>query len=290
MNKLYVIGLVLLFTTSCASLTGVQPESASQSLHPETGCFDLTSLPDDDRELARDLLWEALDEVGLYTILDTLKAVSDVRSFRYPAIEDFTHADPVSNSDTNNTLHQIERVLSVLHCGSIHFVVTPFSAVYDGERYYQIRVVNGTVLNTVLTTYPEFWQNWGFVSGSDAATIITVVEYESRFNRFRGYGYLYGYPPHAVDFFVDAAREQQDTGDFVTRDFVQIPAYIRETGAFVYAVPKGHELNEIDEQLKNNATKTLEKYRALRENNSIEHPEKLIRYLLFKNNAAVNSN
>ena len=135
-----------------------------------------------------------------------------------------------------------------------------------------------------LQTYAAFWQNWGFVPGSDAETIVTVVEYESRFNRFRGYGYLYGYPAHAVDFFVEAARIQQDTGDFVTRDFVQIPAFVRETGMFVYAVPKGHELNAIDPAAaRGRRAKHSSATKVYRTSNTFTHPEELIRYWLSEN-------
>jgi len=69
----------------------------------------------------------------------------------------------------------------------------------------------------------------------------------------------------------------------VTRDFVQIPAFVRETGMFVYAVPKGHELNAIDLQLREAAVQTLERYKVYRTSNTFTHPEELIRYWLSEN-------
>ncbi|MCC5927144.1 MAG: hypothetical protein JJU41_11355 [Bacteroidetes bacterium] len=280
MQKLYVIGLLVLFVSGCSSTKSVQTEVQHAASVGEIRCFNLLQLSDQDQILARELLWEALDEVGLYTILDTLKAVSDVRSFRVSAVDDFIHADSLSKVNERFDFDQMQRVVNALQCGNTRFIITPFAAIHEEQRYFQIRVVNTSVLDEVLQTYAAFWQNWGFVPGSDAETIVTVIEYESRFNRFRGYGYLYGYPAHAVDFFVEAARVQQDTGDFVTRDFVQIPAFVRETGMFVYAVPKGHELNAIDLQLREAAVQTLERYKVYRTSNTFTHPEELIRYWL----------
>jgi len=255
-------------------------DEQNQVITHDTGCFDLHKLTNDDRALAQEILWEALDEVGLYTILDTLKAVSDVRSFYRKAVDDIGNNNSENQQDSTNNLLQIQRVIDALNCGHIHFTLTPFSSIHNDERYFQIRVVNSTVLNRVIDKYPDFWQNWGFVSGSNSATILTVIEYESRFNRFRGYGYLYGYPPHAVDFFVEAARIQKETDQFVTRDFVQIPTFIRETGAFVYAVPKDHTLNESDIILRDKALITLSHYREFRQNNTFNYPENLIRFWL----------
>lgn len=280
MKKLYVTVILYLFLIGCSSLSSVQDMTPVVTANGVSTCFNFDNFSEADRELAREILWEALDEVGLYTILDTLKAVSDVRSFRHPAVEDFIHPDSLITTAAMVDFDQIQRVVNGMYCGDTRFIITPFSSIFEGNRFFQIRVVNTQLLDEVLTAHPEFWRNWGFVPGSDAATVITVVEYESRFNRFRGYGYLYGYPPHAVDFFVYASRSQQDTGEFVTRDFVQIPAFIRETGAFVYAVPKGHEMNAIDLRLREAAVQTLERYRNYRTANTFEHPEELIRYWL----------
>ena len=186
MQKLYVIGLLVLFVSGCSSTKSVQTEIQHAASVGEVRCFNLLQLSDQDQILARELLWEALDEVGLYTILDTLKSVSDVRSFRVAAVDDFIHADSLSKVNEQFDFDQMQRVVNALQCGNTRFIITPFAAIHEEQRYFQIRVVNTSVLDEVLQTYAAFWQNWGFVPGSDAETIVTVVEYESRFNRFRG--------------------------------------------------------------------------------------------------------
>lgn len=276
----YSFSLILLIA-GCSTLQQQHVSNAVELPDPSVSCFNLYSLSESDKGLARDLLWEALNDVGIYTILDTLKAVSDVKSFRMPAVEVYGDSIVAKKVENDIDLYQYHRVAAALECGSIQFLITPFASLFEGERYYQVRVVNNKVLSTVLNDYPDFWKNWGFTQGSTAETIITVVEYEKRLNRYRGYGYLYGYPPHAVDFFVEAARQQSETGVFVTRDFFQIPTYDRDTGTFVYAVPSGHVPTPVDLQLKERAMATLGRYRELRADSTFEQPEDLIRYWLF---------
>jgi len=114
MQKLYVIGLLVLFVSGCSSTKSVQTEIQHAASVGEVRCFNLLQLSDQDQILARELLWEALDEVGLYTILDTLKSVSDVRSFRVAAVDDFIHADSLSKVNEQFDFDQMQRVVSIL--------------------------------------------------------------------------------------------------------------------------------------------------------------------------------
>ena len=95
---------------------------------------------------------------------------------------------------------------------------------------------------------------------------MAVVEYESKWDRNRAYGYLFGYPAHAVDFFVEAQKIQDSSPDkkFVTRDFFPIPVFVKEKGYFTYATPKGYKPVEVDNNLLKAATQTLEKYKSVR--------------------------
>ena len=78
---------------------------------------------------------------------------------------------------------------------------------------------------------------WGFTANANSATVLSVVEYENKNDRYRAYGYLFGYPEHAVDFFVEASITEEETGEFVKRNFFTIPVEAGNSGDFTYAVP-----------------------------------------------------
>jgi hypothetical protein len=90
--------------------------------------------------------------------------------------------------------------------------------------------------------------------------VVMTVEYASPAPRLRGYGYLFGYPDYAVDFFVQASETQ---GALVPRDFFSLPT-VRGERRFVYAVPKGHEPNDADRALKAAAEAIYADYAARR--------------------------
>ena len=89
-------------------------------------------------------------------------------------------------------------------------------------------------------------------------------EYEKKYERWRSYGYLFGYPSYAVDFFVAAGKSEDSTKLFVKRDFFAIPVFAGETGHFTYAIPKGYLPSSIDSSIYNKAIPTLNKYKRAR--------------------------
>ena len=102
-------------------------------------------------------------------------------------------------------------------------------------------VANRQRLAEELHARKDFWFFWGLVPESSPKVVITVVENAEKYRRFEGYGYLFGYPQYAVDFFVEAARSQDETGEFVSRSFYQMPVYSGQSGRFVYAIPENAE-------------------------------------------------
>ena len=94
----------------------------------------------------------------------------------------------------------------------------------------------------------QFLAGFGITKLSDPLEVISAVEYAPQLDRLRHYGHLFGYPDHAVDFFVTAARSQEETGQFVKREFIRMPTYRAsdERSPFVYAVPVGHTEQEAD--------------------------------------------
>ncbi len=94
--------------------------------------------------------------------------------------------------------------------------------------------------------------------------MVSTVENQEQILRLRAYGHLFGYPDYAVDFFVEAYHQHQQTKSFVERDFFQIPVFTSKTGRFVYAMPKVHTPTETDSSLYRRALKVLDSYKEVR--------------------------
>jgi len=229
-------------------------------------------LTDSDRALADSILAYALEHEALYTLADTLKPISSVKLLRFEIAKDSTmkDGDAVVVVKKDSILQQLERYHRV--CESLSgddwkFILMPFNRTDKEIRNLEIYVVRKSVFKKKLSQQPAFWGQWGFTPGSDPAVVLPVIEYETKYDRNRGYGYLFGYPDYAVDFFVTAQITQaMDTAHkLVPRDFFAIPVYAGNKGYFTYAIPKGQQPLASDSTLYFNARATLERYKLLRE-------------------------
>lgn len=119
------------------------------------------------------------------------------------------------------------------------------------------------------------------IPGDGIEKVLALYEFEEKFDRFKAYGYLFGYPDHAVDFFVQAARIQDQGGDFVAREFYQVPVSNGKEGRFVYAVPKGYGSEEVDERLKGKAEVLLNRFKKDWEGYQQEHKTSMFTNLNF---------
>ncbi|MCC5913977.1 MAG: hypothetical protein JJU46_06345 [Balneolaceae bacterium] len=261
MRHLYLIVLLPLIY-SCATTkektTSYDREALSEEATEYKNCFNLSVLNEDDRVLADSLLYSSLNNTGLHTFTSTLKPMSDISSFRWRVEPE--DGDDHPSVEFIDEYTQLNRIAEAISCGPLETVLTPFKRVNNGERYVQMRVYRSDAVDRVLEEYPEFWSLWTFAEGSNPAIMIQTMEYESSSSRFRGYGYLYGYPGHAVDFFVEAAESESETGEFVSRDFIQMPVVSGRSGMFVYAVPEGHELNEADREIEEKAHENVRRF------------------------------
>jgi hypothetical protein len=75
---------------------------------------------------------------------------------------------------------------------------------------------------------------------------------------------LFGYPVHAVDFFVAVADTPGEGGKPAPRRFVQIPTFASPTGRFVYAVPPDAPDRPEDVALRARTEPVLARWRELR--------------------------
>ncbi|MCH8558686.1 MAG: hypothetical protein LAT84_12735 [Balneolia bacterium] len=255
------VSLALLYLMLLTACSATHETAITHDSSIDENCFNFDSLSHNDRALADSLLYESLINTGLHTFVSTLKPMSDIVSYRWPVASNDTLDTP--SLEFIEEYKQLNRIASSISCGPLRTVITPFKMLFEGERYVQMRVVRTDAIENMLEAYPEFWSRWAFAKGSDPAIIIQVMEYEDSYDRFRGYGYLYGYPAYAVDFFIEAARSQSETGEFVERDFIQMPVVSGRTGMFVYAAPEGHEKNEADLAIKRQANKNVAMFNEL---------------------------
>ncbi|ODS85961.1 MAG: hypothetical protein ABS46_01570 [Cytophagaceae bacterium SCN 52-12] len=218
--------------------------------------------------LADSMLAYALDHEGLYSLLDTIKPISSIRFLSYAVAKDSTHSPTDSriaaNSAALDSLSIYQQICSRLSNDRVRFVLIPFQQPHKGRRNMEIYAVNLQKFRNKIKEQASFFGQFGITPESDPAQVITIIEYEKKYDRWRGYGYLFGYPGYAVDFFVTAGMQQDSAGQFVKRDFFRIPVYASEKGYFTYAIPEGHQPGAADSLLYKRAMTLLSEYRILR--------------------------
>ncbi len=223
-----------------------------------------------DQTLADSMFAYALDHEAIYSLLDTLKPISSVSFLRYKIAADSNTApgskNIVPNDSLLHTLAAYQKICHALSTGDWQFVLSPFARTDNGYRNIEIYVVRKSRFKQVLQQKSHFFGQWGFTPEADPGTVLSVIEYEQKYDRYRAYGYLFGYPDYAVDFFVDAAiQSDSDTSiGLVPRDFFAIPVWERPTGHFTYAMPKGHQPDETDSIIYRKAMLTLDRYKRER--------------------------
>jgi hypothetical protein len=263
--------LSLLLLTGCGTNSGLFERRQMNSSIPFPGYERLSG---SDRVLADSLIAYALDHEALYSLMGDLKPMSSVGlPVRFPLGKDSTqvegqHQVVATQSDSIQTaiaeLARWNRVLTALSFDHHQFLLIPFKKTRYGDRYLQILLCRTDLLDSLLRAQAPFFAQWGFVPGTDPAVVLTAIEFEEKHDRYRAYGYLFGYPRHAVDFFVRASQQKQQSGEFVQRSFFKIPVHVRKDGYFTYALPKDFQPLPADSTTYYQATTVLEEYRALR--------------------------
>ena len=250
----YIIGVIIFFATSCNTIKYAAKKNYKQ----------LTST---EKALADSMLAYALDHEALYTLLDTLKPISSVKFLNYP-LANYAGQEGddsvVSDVDLLQPIESYQKICSLLSNKKFQFVVSPFQRIDSINRNIEIYIVHKTSFSKKIKEYQSFFGQWGFTSSVNPATVLSVIEYENKYNRYRGYGYLFGYPKHAVDFFTEAAIIEDSTNQFVKRNFFAIPVYASNSGYFTYALPKDYITSNTDSAIYKTGMTTLEKYKKIR--------------------------
>jgi hypothetical protein len=224
-------------------------------------CFPTERLPADLRPKSEALLLKALDSEALYTIVGGLKPMSSgFASFKFS----------VEKPDLA-MIEETRRLLSVWRCGdTLYADVQHFAATYDDEktkekiRFAESYVFNRPALAGKIEQYQDYFAPYGITPNAHPMEVLMTIEHSQQSHRWRGLGYLFGFPLYAVDFFVGAGEEEQRTGKFVGRDFYSIPTFVAAERHFVWAVPKGHEERDEDRAIKSRAAMILAEYQKRR--------------------------
>lgn len=260
-------------TAGCAARggtsAGTPPDVSARSA---ASCFPIEALSDADRVFADRILLEMSDREGLYTLADGLKPVSsDVRDLQL-------RIAPRFDTLSLRALDRLWRVAGALHCGDIGVFVQVFTATFTARdssvmRSASLVVYHRASLQSLIRRQSEFFGRLGVTASTDPQSVVAAVENAPRADRWRGYGYLFGYPDESVDFFVRAGIAGDSTKQFVPRDFRRVETFrkLPETrdgppanSSFVYAVPKGAAPSAGDRLLTDLAAPSYRRYLSLR--------------------------
>ena len=164
-----------------------------------------------------------MEHEALFTLLDDLKPISSLgRPLTYPlakAKEVPDGAKMVIDPEADSIAIALEhlekwhKILEALSTDQFEFMLVPFRQSWDGKRNLQILACRRDIFDELMEEHSAFFGQWGFTPHADASTVLTAVEFEQRNDRYRAYGYLFGYPEHAVDFLLRPAslRRKQES-------------------------------------------------------------------------------
>ena len=229
--------------------------------------------PDESALLIDSILQTGLDRDAVYTLMGRIKPMSSLKLYRMP----LANTDSAKRSSPNivdrtqkgrylDRLSRVQKAVNEIRLPDLAFVLIPYRAHQDSIRTIQLSVVRVSLLDSLLKAKESFFGQYGLVPGTDPATVVATIENAGIYERYRGYGYLFGYPDYAVDFFVEASHTHRDIQQPTPRNFFNIPTHQSKEGYFVYAYPKDYEPSrEVDSLLYHRSTKVLETYEKLRD-------------------------
>lgn len=228
---------------------------------PRAQCFPTEKLPPALRTKSEELLLKALDTEALYTLIGGMKPMSSgFASFRFAV-----------KQPNLQEIEETRQALAAWRCGEELFAdVRHFAQTYEDSKTKEMtRAAEAVVLNlpavsSVITKYMDFFAPYGLTPHAHPMEVLMAIEYSAPGPRWRGQGYLFGFPPYAVDFFVSAGETEQRTGKFVERDFLSIPSFSADKHHFVWAVPKGYAEQDEDRAIRARAAEILAAYRERR--------------------------
>ncbi|MBK8149173.1 MAG: hypothetical protein IPK58_13445 [Acidobacteria bacterium] len=142
-----------------------------------------------------------------WTLADAETAVREIGSKRQ---EDLTSEEKVRLSQSKQTLErrdaltradQTRVILAHWRCGDELFAdLQHFARQFDGKRFLDALVISRPRLRHALSEKADFFSRWGITVNSHPLEVVYGIDTDETSARFAGYGYLFGYPDHAVRF------------------------------------------------------------------------------------------
>jgi hypothetical protein len=256
--------------------------SAQTSRHGNSLAYiPFNNIPNNQKEEVNQILGEMLDGVGLYTILADIKPISTVEIKYFSA---FTNGSLPSDTLGANryqkiVLDKIAHYTKILNEMSdelfyFQFMSPDYSYVVSSVGTIKITVMPEVLILRKDLTRKKIRDKASFFNSIKIDTSFNIIEklkdkifdnntaYSniSLPNIERAYGYLYGYPDYAVDFFVNAGYNSTNEKD---RKDVDIPVYGQRNN-FTYVIPIEKTLSEEDHKIIMDAKIILEKYKNKR--------------------------
>lgn len=270
-----VLIILVAMVQACRAAARVPVRAASGGGDSEAtaACLPVEQLPPDEQRFVRDALLRMSDGEGLYTAAGGIKPISsDVVQIRVPV-------SPHVDRARMDSLAQLQRLAELLTCGDIGIGTQLYTVLHPGrdssERVLTASwfVHHGPALRAAITRHAELFGSLRITSATAPVLAVTRVDAADRAPRWRAYGHLFGYPGHAVDFFVRAGLRGDSTGRIEPRDFRRIDTWRRLPerdggpevhSTFVYAVPKGSSETAEDSTLRARAASVFAEYQARR--------------------------
>ena len=208
-----------------------------------------------ERDAFRQLLGAALEHEALSTLVGGLKPLS---TGFWRGTLDIKHPD-------TSEISRVSRALAPLRGGEYYADVQVFATAHDGQRHLEAYIVHLASLAAMIDREHRFWSPLGVSPTTHPAEILAVADRLPKADRWRAYGYLFGYPNYAVDFFVEASTRADGNGAQVgpgkDREFYHVPTASAAQGQFTWAVPIGHMERDQDREIRVRAAAVLDAYR-----------------------------
>lgn len=233
-----------------------EPSKLLSDAVPRDIFLPLESLAEHTRQLSEELLLKALDSEAFYTLVGQLKPVSEGFWGGYFSVE------PADLTE----IEQVRAALRPWNVPNMFFAdVLVYESVQHGQRYASAYLIHLPSFRKLIEQESEFFTRWGITANTPPGEVMLAIERSRQpDDRWRGFGLVFGYPRYAIDFFVTAGMHQRTTGEFVERDFRQIPTFASPSGRFVYAVPKLSSTNAEELAIQRRAALLLSEYKRLR--------------------------
>lgn len=228
----------------------------NQGSVPKSEVFPIEALSAEEQALAEKWLLNILDREGLYTLIGGMKPMSS----GWMSVD-------TQKGMAGIEVDQAQRIAKQMRVGSlIQTSVLPFSRTFNGKRSLEGHIFHSASFAKTIQDRQRFFAQFGITPAMPPGQAVMAFESDQTSERFRAYGFFFGYPDYAVEFFAQAADTQKNDPEkkLVPRKFLSIPTFKLPTNGFVYAVPIDHTERDEDIKIRRSAEPIFAEYKRRR--------------------------